>query len=290
MESVLAIAIGGVVACFVFLGLRFAFSLEQDSQVATKTQDEIIPATESLARPPARDESTRDTDIPKCVAFLDVETTGLTDKDRIVTLAGVKLLNSATLAAGSMQLAYIHLVFDPGRKSHPRAEAVHGYSDWTLRHQEPFEVYAETIAEFFDSADLLVAHNAEFDAGFLNREMEALGRSPISKPVYCTMQAYREKGFVGSASLSSICQKIGIARAGSLHGALEDAWLAMRVYLWLNNCTVSAGLPSQFKGDPTNLRPPPPLPTGPLPRRSRRKASSPVNEPDVPLPSAGALL
>src|SRR5690242_3832688 len=77
------------------------------------------------------------------------------------TFAGVMLLDTATHSTGPPQMAYIHLIFDPGRKSHLSAEANHGYSDWALRHQESFGIYAATIERFFDSADLVVAHNAE---------------------------------------------------------------------------------------------------------------------------------
>ena len=228
----------------------------------------VVPAVEPSERPwLPRPEQT----IPKCVAFFDVETTGASDKDRIVTFAGVKLLDTATLSTGSLQMAYIYLIFDPGRKSHPSAEAIHGYSDWALRHQESFGIYAATIERFFDSADLVVAHNAEYDVGFYNREMERLGRGPISKPIFCTMGGYRQKGFPGSASLSAICHQIGVRRSTKLHGALEDAWLAMRVYLWLNNRGFSGQLPPEFTADPINMRSVPPLPIGTLPRRQRKK-------------------
>jgi DNA polymerase-3 subunit epsilon len=231
----------------------------------------VVPAVEPSERPwLPRPEQT----IPKCVAFFDVETTGASDKDRIVTFAGVKLLDTATLSTGSLQMAYIYLIFDPGRKSHPSAEAIHGYSGWALRHQESFGIYAATIERFFDSADLVVAHNAEFKVGFYNREMERLGRGPISKPIFCTMDGYRQKGFSGSASLSAICHQIGVARSTKLRGALEDAWLAMRVYLWLNNRGFSGQLPSEFTGNPINLRSVPPLPIGTLPRRQRKKVAT----------------
>ncbi len=209
--------------------------------------------------------------IPKCVAFVDIETTGLNEKDRIVTLAGLKLLDTDLLTTGTASLAYLYLIFDPGKKSHPRAEAVHGYSDWVLRHQDSFDAYAETIESFFNSADLVVAHNAEFDFGFYNREMERAARLPIAKPTFCTMNTYRQRGFAGSCSLDAICQKIGAARNGDLHGALEDAWLAMRVYLWLNQRGFSGDLPLEFRSGPSNFKAAPPLPVGPLPRR-RRKA------------------
>jgi len=117
----------------------------------------------------------------------------------------------------------------------------------------------------------VVAHNADFDIGFYDREMQRAGRSPIAKPIYCTMNGYREQDFVGSASLAAICQSIGVARATRFHGALEDAWLAMRVYLWLNQRDVSGEIPAEFTGQPSNMKPVPPLPAGPLPRRHRKK-------------------
>lgn len=210
---------------------------------------------------------------PKCVTFFDVETTGLNTTDRIITLAAIKLLNPATCAS-RLEAEFMHLIFDPGRKSHPEAEAVHGYSDWVLRHQDTFDVHAETIQKFFNSSDLLVAHNVEFDLAFYNREMGRTGRSPFASATCCTMIAYRQRGFPGSASLDAVCHRMGIARANRQHGALEDAWLALRAYLWLKKVPFSAKLPPEFERGPSNLKPAPPLPEGPLPRRRRRKRSS----------------
>jgi DNA polymerase-3 subunit epsilon len=225
------------------------------------------------------------TAIPKRIVFLDVETTGLTEKDRVVTLAGVKLLDTDLLVTGKIHTEYLHLVFDPGRKSHPRAEAVHGYSDWVLRHQDSFDAYAEAIENFFSSADLVVAHNAEFDLGFYNREMDRAARRPVGIPDFCTMNTYRQRGFAGSCSLNAVCRNLGIARNGKLHGALEDAWLAMRVYLWLHERNLSADMPIEFTRAPTNFKPTPPVPLGPLPRRRRRKAAVVVLPPAPPPPS-----
>jgi hypothetical protein len=47
------------------------------------------------------------------------------------------------------------------------------------------------------------------------------------------MKGYRALELGGSASLSAVCRHIKLARAGDLHGAIEDAWLAMQIYLWL---------------------------------------------------------
>ena len=44
-----------------------------------------------------------------------------------------------------------------------------------------------------------------------------------TQPIYCTMKGYRALELGGSASLSAVCHHIKLARAGDLHGAIEDA-------------------------------------------------------------------
>jgi hypothetical protein len=52
------------------------------------------------------------------------------------------------------------------------------------------------------------------------------------------MDACRELGI--RASLDAVSRKLGLARSTRQHGALEDAWLAMMVYLWLHGCPTRA--------------------------------------------------
>jgi len=170
---------------------------------------------------------------PASILFVDVETTGLHSADRIVSLGAIRL-STFEMLTGFLQFDQIHLIFDPGRKSHPKAEEVHGYDDWILRHQQPFSDYAAPLFDFISSAGLVVAHNAEFDESFLAREFEAAGLQMPLMQSYCTMQAYRGLGLGGSASLSAICSRLAIGQRGQRHDALHDAWLAMQVYLWLH--------------------------------------------------------
>jgi DNA polymerase III subunit epsilon len=192
------------------------------------------------------------TRLPASVVFCDVETTGFTYTDRIVTFAAIGL-QTASLASGRLDLEYEYLIFNPGIDSHPRAAEVHGYSDSRLRLQNPFGMHAEDIWNFLSDYELHVAHNASFDFGFINREMTRAGLEELSQPIYCTMQKYRLLGFEGSSSLDAVCEKINLSRAGNLHGALEDAWLAMRVYLWLHDCPFSFDFPRGLPDQPTNL-------------------------------------
>jgi DNA polymerase-3 subunit epsilon len=175
-----------------------------------------------------------------------------------VSFGGIGL-RTAALASGKFDISFSHLIFDPGKRSHPKAEQVHGYSDWTLRFQDPFSLYAEEIFSFLSSYELLVAHNAEFDFEFLDREMMLVGLPSFPQSIYCTMQGYRQLGLGGSASLNAVCKRINLARSGSLHGAIEDAWLAMQVFLWLHSCPIRADLPVSMRQPPSNLRDVPPV-------------------------------
>jgi len=210
--------------------------------------------------------------LPAIVAAVDVETTGLYSDDRIVTL-GAWRVNTAELGGDAFHPECVHIIADPGRKSHPRAEKVHGYSDWTLRHQQPFSEHAQTVREFLAGAEIVVAHNASFDLEFIDREYRELGQSASAFPYYCTMNGYRQSGSEGRASLNAICQVMGLRRIGQKHGALEDAWLALMVYFWLNQVSTRHILPFEAISKcgapviPTNFKEPLPVPEGAIPTR-----------------------
>jgi DNA polymerase-3 subunit epsilon len=207
------------------------------------------------------------------LAFIDVETTGLYSSDRIVTL-GLIGVDGGALARDRFEVDALHLVFDPGKKSHKRAEEVHGWHDWTLRHQNPFDAHAKDIKPLLDGA-VVVAHNLPFDMRYLRQEFELLGATIAPADSFCTMQGWRST-IGGRCGLDAVLSEMGLRRSGDVHGALEDAWLALQVYCRLNDLPVpSASAMDLFP--PTNLQPVPPLPDGPLPRRSnKRKAGPPV--------------
>jgi DNA polymerase III subunit epsilon len=78
----------------------------------------------------------------------------------------------------------------------------------------------------------------------------------LNRPVYCTMKAYRRLELGGSAALSAVCRRIKLARAGNLHDAIEDAWLAMQIYLWLHDCPLQRRLRRSLPRTPSNFRHP----------------------------------
>jgi DNA polymerase-3 subunit epsilon len=205
--------------------------------------------------------------LPAQILFFDVETTGLHSKDRVVSL-GTVLLQTRGLLFHRLHAECNHWIFDPGKKSHPAAQQVHGYDDWVLRHQDQFSVHAEKILQLFQNVDLLVAHNYRFDSRFIAQEFELCGLEHLPREAFCTMEAWRaERG--PPAGLDAVCKTINLFRTGRRHGALEDAFLAMAVYLSMK---IGFAAPSEGPaglGPPSNFRQPPPMPPGPLPRRKR---------------------
>jgi DNA polymerase-3 subunit epsilon len=178
---------------------------------------------------------------PKKLLFVDVETTGLSYEDRVITLGCVEL-DLVALQDGADATRTGHWIFNPGRASNPFAAAVHGYDDWTLKCQPAFSAHADELIAPFERAELVVAHNAAFDERFLSTEFSLCGHTLAPARFHCTMRAYKTK-HARPGGLDKVIAHMGLEARGKLHGALEDAWLCMRVWLWLN------GLPAPETGE-----------------------------------------
>jgi DNA polymerase III subunit epsilon len=161
---------------------------------------------------------------------LDTETTGLDPAkgDRIVEIGAVELVNH--LATGKTFHAYIN----PERDVPPEAEAVHGLSTAFLKGKPVFAAIAEEFLAFI-GGDMLVIHNASFDTGFLNAELDYLGHPPIlPERVLDTLQIARRKHPMGPNSLDALCKRYGVDNSKrTKHGALLDSELLAEVYLEL---------------------------------------------------------
>jgi DNA polymerase-3 subunit epsilon len=265
----------------VFDWLRRALGLGQDAGLQLRT--EPAPAQPAPAAPAAPAVQTPAAEIPawlaplpKNVLVIDTETTGLTYQDRVVTFAGI-LVDTAQLANARIVMRHIHLVFNPERPCHPRATAVHGHDDWTLSHQPRFSEEIEAIEGLFAGADQVVAHNASFDVRFIRREFEIAGQKLPERPVFCTMQGWRRAGLEGTAGLANAAGHFGMARAGEQHGALEDAWFALAVYLGIQTPVRLPGFDTVPNAGLTNRRPVPPRPSG-----WRLEFTPPPAEPEPP--------
>lgn len=163
--------------------------------------------------------------------IFDTETTGLSaaQGDRIVEIGAVEFVDRFPTGRT------FHHYLNPGeREVHPEAEAVHGLSNAMLADKPGFADILDDFLEFFGEGNL-VAHNAEFDMGFVNAELSRLGQPAIpSERVVDTLMIARRKHPAGQNSLDALCDRYAISRGHrTLHGALLDSELLAEVYLEL---------------------------------------------------------
>lgn len=162
---------------------------------------------------------------------LDTETTGLDVKagDRLIEIGCLELVNR--IPSGREFHSYIN----PGdRPVHPDAQAVHGISTEFLRDKPAFESIVDEFLGFVGDAALVI-HNATFDVGFINGELERIGRDPITMDrVVDTLALARRKHPGGANNLDALCKRYGIDNSKrTKHGALMDAALLAEVYVEL---------------------------------------------------------
>ena len=162
--------------------------------------------------------------------IFDTETTGFDPKNghRLVEIGCIEMVNR--VATGAVFHAYCH----PERDMPAEAEAVHGLSLAFLSDKPKFAVHAPGLIEFLGDAPL-VAHNAAFDFGFLNAELEAVGHTIISLDrMVDTIAIARRKHPGAKLSLDALCSRYGIDRSHrTKHGALLDAELLAQLYVEL---------------------------------------------------------
>lgn len=160
----------------------------------------------------------------------DTETTGLDPKtgDRMVEIGCIELINRVPSGAT------FHAYFNPERDMPAAAEAVHGLSASFLSDKPLFaELVSDLLAFLGDSR--LIAHNASFDFGFLNAELERIDMEAISlERMIDTVALARRRHPGAKLSLDALCTRYGIDRSHRVkHGALLDAELLAQVYVEL---------------------------------------------------------
>ena len=162
--------------------------------------------------------------------IFDTETTGLDSReDRIIEFGGVELVNRFPTGRT------VHFYINPqGRAVHPDALAVHGISDADLVGKPAFAELAAELQAFLDDA-MLVAHNANFDIGFLDAEFGRIGLPRIDPArVVDTLALARRKHPMGPNSLDALCRRYGIDNSHrTRHGALLDSELLAEIYIEL---------------------------------------------------------
>jgi DNA polymerase-3 subunit epsilon len=161
---------------------------------------------------------------------LDTETTGLDPYQghRLIEIGCVELLNR--IPTGQVFHHYVH----PERDIPAEAFAVHGISADFLKDKPRFCEIADDLLAFLGDAPLVI-HNAAFDYGFINAELERVAKPPVDRGrLVDTLLLARRKHPAGPNRLDDLCIRYRIdSSRRTKHGALLDAEILAEVYVEL---------------------------------------------------------
>lgn len=185
---------------------------------------------------------------------LDTETTGLDARDhRIIEIGCIEMRGRRFVGEHRWYL-------NPDRDSDPGALEVHGLTTAFLADKPRFGQIVDDLLALLTGAEIII-HNAPFDVGFLDAELQRLGRSeriaslgrvtdtvPLAKKLHPGQRA----------SLDALCKRYGVDNSHrDLHGALLDARLLAEVYLAMTGGQGALGLAGDVDregGDATPAR------------------------------------
>ena len=160
--------------------------------------------------------------------FLDTETTGLSFKDghKIVEIACIETKD--LIPTGNI----FHKLINPKRDVPNEAFKIHGFSSEFLSNKETFDQIADDFLNFIKEKKIII-HNAPFDLGFLNGELNLIKKKPIDKKLTIdSLEIARNKFPNTSNSLDALCKKFNIDLSKRRkHNALLDCELLREVYI-----------------------------------------------------------
>jgi len=161
---------------------------------------------------------------------LDTETTGLDpfQGHRLIEIGCVELVNR--IPSGEV----FHRYLNPERDVPAEAFAIHGLSAEFLKDKPLFAEIADDLLGFLSDASLVI-HNAAFDLGFINAELERSAKPSLTRErIVDTLLLARRKHPAGPNRLDDLCARYGIDNSRrTKHGALLDAEILAEVYVEL---------------------------------------------------------
>jgi DNA polymerase III subunit epsilon len=162
---------------------------------------------------------------------LDTETTGLEPAQghKVIEIGCVELFNRKLTGR------HYHQYIKPQREIDAGAFAVHGISNAMLEDKPIFARIADDFLAFIGDAELII-HNAAFDIGFLDHELNNIRPGFGSITGRCgvidTLLLARAKHPGQKNNLDALCKRYGVDNSQrDLHGALLDAEILADVYL-----------------------------------------------------------
>ena len=175
---------------------------------------------------------------------LDTETTGLEPQGghRIIEIGSIEISHRRLTGRHYQQF------LDPKREVDEGASEVHGLTSKDLAGRPEFVGVVDDFMEFVNGAELII-HNAPFDLGFINMELERIDSKWGAIENYCsvldTLNHARKLHPGQRNSLDALCKRYDVVNSHrELHGALLDAELLAEVYLAMTGGQESLDLES----------------------------------------------
>ena len=161
----------------------------------------------------------------------DTETTGLSPErgDKLVEIGAVELINHKPTGR------VFHKYINPERDVPEEVVKVHGLTEEFLKDFPIFRDVADEFIDFVGDDGILVAHNANFDMGFINYELSLLNKNTYKNDRVIDTLEIAKNIFPGARNnLDALCKRFNIDNSKrTKHGALLDAELLSEVYLQL---------------------------------------------------------
>ena len=180
---------------------------------------------------------------------LDTETTGIDPKEghRMIEIGCVEILNRRVTNND------YHQYLQPDRDIDEEAQAVHGITPEFLADKPRFNEIVDEFMEYVKGAELII-HNAPFDVGFINNELQLANSSWGCLEEHCTildtLVMAREKYPGQRNSLDALCKRVDVNNQHrELHGALLDSQILADVYLAMTGGQKSLSLGNDEDSD-----------------------------------------
>ncbi len=181
---------------------------------------------------------------------LDTETTGLEPKQghRIIEIGCVEMIDRKLTGN------HYHQYINPQRDIDAGAIEVHGISNDFLTDKPLFIDIVDDFLQYINGAELVI-HNAPFDVGFINHELELAEKETATTyqrvadicTILDTLLLARRLHPGQKNNLDALCKRYGTDNSHrDLHGALLDAEILSDVYLLMTGGQTSLSL----SGDP----------------------------------------
>lgn len=161
----------------------------------------------------------------------DTETTGFDARgeDRITEIGAIEIIDFMPTGRS------FHAYLDPQRSVPEKVVELTGLTTEFLRGKPLFKDVAQDFLSFIGDSPL-IAHNADFDMGFINAELARAQFKTLPYARFIDTLKMARAQFPGSpASLDALCKRFEISLASrDKHGAIVDSELLAQVYLELN--------------------------------------------------------